>query len=62
MFNVVLKCILNLEEGSLFGKLNDLFMKIAFLNATSSQKKESALRGNFLPPSHKSGPPIKPEN
>jgi hypothetical protein len=40
MFNGVLKCILQiLKEGSLFGELNDLFMKIAFLNATSSPKK-----------------------
>jgi hypothetical protein len=40
MFNVVLKCILQiLKEGALFGELNNLFMKIAFLNATSSPKQ-----------------------
>jgi hypothetical protein len=40
VFNVKCGCKLEiLKEGSLFGKLNDLFMKIAFLNATSSPKK-----------------------
>jgi hypothetical protein len=63
MFHVVLKCILQiLKVGSLFGELNNLFMKIAFLNATSSHTQKSALRGYFLPPSQKSGPPTKPEN
>jgi hypothetical protein len=37
-------------------------MKIAFLNAASSPQKKSALRGYFLPPNQKSGPPTKPEN
>jgi hypothetical protein len=41
MINVVLKCILEiLTEGSLSGELNNLFMKIAFLNATSSHTKK----------------------
>jgi hypothetical protein len=49
VFNV--KCGRKLEilkEGSPFGKLNDLFMKIAFLNATSSPKKIGPA-GQFSP-------------
>jgi hypothetical protein len=56
MFNVVLKFLKILKECSRFGELNNLFMKIAFLNATSSPKKIGPA-GYFLPPSQKSGPP-----